>query len=145
MHYFIVPTKSPLSSFFLFGLFQFWGFFVVFFSLINMQFDFPYLTQDKTSDYAFFWKAFLWKQSAHFLCKSHDITPHKTIASQKGFAQRFQFAWINLHVLPLGKVLKLPKEFTTHICQMKRSHPSRVGWDTIPKQLGLTTSPASGY
>lgn len=44
MHYFTVPTKSPLSFFFLFGLFQFWGFFVIFFSLINMQFDFPYLT-----------------------------------------------------------------------------------------------------
>ena len=69
-------------------------------------------------------------ECSYFLCKSHDITLHKTIATQKGFAQGFQFARINLHVLPLGNVQKLPN--TTHTCQMKRSHPSRVGWDIIP-------------
>lgn len=45
----------------------------------------------------------------YFLCKSHVITPHKTIATQKGFAQGFQFARINLTCAATGKCVEAPE------------------------------------
>lgn len=123
-----------LVSFFFVCCFSFFLFDFFFFppNKHAVWFSLSYIGQDIRL--CFFWgEGFPMEiERSYFLCKSHDVTLHKTIATQEGFAQGFQFAWINVYVLRLGNVLKLPKEFTTHVCQMKRNHPSCIGWDSIP-------------
>lgn len=123
-----------LVSFFLFVVFLFFCLFDLFFSPNKhaVWFSLSHIGQDIRL--RFFWGegSPMEIERSYFLCKSHDVTLHNTIATQEGFAQGFQFAWINAYVLRLGNVLKLPKEFTTHVCQMKRNHPSCIGWDSIP-------------